>query len=101
MRRSSLALALLVACGDGADDGRPAPVRVFAVGNHHGIDYLDSYAAFTGEMRRLMEVVKPDLASERANLVVFGEDVGLPAAFLGPRGAAAREADDALTAFLQ
>lgn len=99
MRRAALALALLAGCG--GDGDRPAPVRVFAVGNHHGLGYLDSYAAFEGEMRRLMAKALPDLASDRANLVVFGEDVGLPAAFLGARGAAAREAGDALSAYLQ
>ncbi len=78
----------------------PAPVRVFAVGNHHGIGYVDSYADFTAEMQRLMTRVQPDLASDRANLVVFGEDVGLPAAFLGARGAKARLAGEAQAAYL-
>lgn len=81
-------------------DGGYAPVRALAVGNHHGLGYVGDYAAFAGEMRRLMELVAPDLASEHANLVVFGEDVGLPAAFLGARGAAAREEDEALAAFI-
>lgn len=102
MRRWSLALCLAAssACGDPGDD-RPAPVRVFAVGNHHGLGYIASYASFEAEMQRLMAKVEPDLASDRANLVVFGEDVGLPAAFLGPRGEKARAAGDSLTAFLQ
>lgn len=80
-------------------DSGYAPVRAFAVGNHHGLHYIDSYADFTAEMRRLMELIKPDLADGH-NLVVFGEDVGLPAAFLGPRGAMAREKTDALSAFI-
>ncbi len=100
MRR---ALALLPLCmlGCPAAEDRPAPVRVFAVGNHHGLGYVESYADFTAEMRRLMTKVAPDLASDRANLVVFGEDVGLPAAFLGPRAVKARAAGDAVSAFLE
>ena len=112
-------LIALFACNPGSDDDTgtettddigttgttgepagPAPVRMFAVGNHHGIGYVDSYAAFDAEMQRLMAVVQPDLASEHTNLVVFGEDVGLPAAFLGARGAKARDADTAESAYL-
>ena len=79
----------------------PAPVRVFAVGSHHGLGYLDSHASFTGEMQRLMGLVAPDLARDRANLVVFGEDIGLPAAFLGARAADAREEATAEAAYLK
>ena len=86
--------------GDPTEGGARPPVRVFAVGNHHGLDYAADYAAFAGEFRRLMELVAPDLAGEHDNLVVFGEDVGLPAAFLGGRGAEARAQDSALAAFL-
>lgn len=99
MRLRPIALAMPLACAP--VDDTPAPVRVFAVGNHHGLGYVDTYEQFAAEMRRLMEVVRPDLATDRANLVVFGEDVGLPAAFLGPRGAKARAADGALAAFLE
>lgn len=77
----------------------PVPVRAFAVGNHHGLGYVERYEDFSAEMRRLMELVAPDLAAHD-NLVVFGEDVGLPAAFLGTRGAQARAAGDALAAFV-
>jgi len=76
-----------------------APVRAFAVGNLHGLGYIESYEDFTAEMRRLMDMVGPDLAAHD-NLVVFGEDVGLPAAFLGSRGAQARAASGALEAFV-
>lgn len=92
--------------GTGASTGDPTggaarpPVRAFAVGNHHGLAYAADYAAFAAEFRRLMELVAPDLASEHDNLVVFGEDVGLPAAFLGARGAEARVQESALGAFL-
>jgi predicted amidohydrolase len=79
--------------------GGYAPVRAFAVGNHHGLGYVDDYAAFTAEMQRLMHAVEPDLADGH-NLVVFGEDVGLPAAFLGSRGAAARTQGSATAAYL-
>lgn len=98
---AALTVSLLLACGGPGDASeRRPPVRVFAVGNHHGLDYAATYESFDAEMRRLMEQLAPDLASEHDNLVVFGEDVGLPAAFLGTRGAAAREADDALSAFI-
>lgn len=118
MRRATILSALLSACnapGDasttttgsasessgGTGEGAAlTPVRVFAVGSHHGLDYARDYAAFDAEMRRLMALVAPDLSAEHDNLVVFGEDVGLPAAFLGSRGAAARDAGEALGAFL-
>ena len=108
------ALALL-ACNPGSGDDSdastgetgttggmagPAPVRVFAVGNHHGVGYVDSYATYEAEMQRLMALVRPDLTTEHTNLVVFGEDVGLPAAFLGARGAEARKAGTAESAYL-
>lgn len=96
---AALTTSLLLACGGPDAGGRP-PVRVFAVGNHHGIEYAADYASFTGEMRRLMELVAPNLSQEHDNLVVFGEDVGLPAAFLGSRGAGARTQDSALSAFV-
>jgi predicted amidohydrolase len=96
---AALTASLVLACGTNADPGRP-PVRVFAVGNHHGVDYAASYESFYGEMRRLMEQLEPDLSREHDNLVVFGENVGLPAAFLGSRGTAAREATTAINAFI-
>ena len=101
MRARLFALSMLLACNAGSDsDTGPAPVRVFAVGNHHGLGYVDSYATFEAEMQRLLTIVQPDLASDHANLVVFGEDVGLPAAFLGARGVDARAATTAESAYL-
>jgi hypothetical protein len=48
MRRHA-AFVLLLACN--------APARAFAVGDHHGLGHVDGYAAFEGEMRRLMKLV--------------------------------------------
>ncbi|HEY0132723.1 MAG TPA: hypothetical protein VGB85_01550 [Nannocystis sp.] len=110
MRAPLLTLCMLLACNAGGGDTDSdtgdtgeaglAPVRVFAVGNHHGLDYVDSYAAFEAEMQRLMAVVQPNLSKDHPNLVVFGEDVGLPAAFLGARGASARASTTAQAGYL-
>lgn len=78
MRRSAAISALLLsasACapGESAVDAGPGSAT--------------DDAASSAEMRRRMESLAPDLSTEHDNLVVFGENVGLPepgaAAFLG------------------
>lgn len=75
------------------------PVRVFAVGNHQALDYATTYEDYVAEQRRLIEWIAPDFASDRHNLVVLGEDIGLVAAFIGSRGNRARQASTAAVAF--
>jgi hypothetical protein len=81
-------------------DPAPRVVRAFAVGNHLDLAAAESYATFDAEMRRVMELVAPDLSAEHDNLVVLAEDIGLPAAFIGSRGALGRQASAADAAFL-
>ena len=88
-----------------------APVRIFAVGNKQRLDDAVTYQTYRDKMTALMDATFPgrsnfvqagvdDVASHLlpadpgapANaLVVFPEDVGLITAFIGSRGAAARQ----------
>jgi len=96
---------LAVACSIGAcappsDELPPRVVRAFAVGNHLDVAAAESYATWAAEMHRVMDLVAPDLSAEHENLVVLAEDVALPAAFIGSRGALGRAATETDTAFL-
>lgn len=86
------------------------PVRIFAVGNKQRLDDAVSYATFRDKMAALMDATHParptvvqagvddvvshlrpaDPTAPEKALVVFPEDVGLVAAFIGSRGAAGR-----------
>ncbi len=60
-----------------------------------------SYAAYRDHLVEQVEAaVVPCLADDRPNLVVLPENAGLHAAFIGSRGALAREADTSIEAFL-
>ena len=68
-----------------ADDD--AALRVFAIGYHLRIDDARDYSTYRDRMRCLMEdEVVPNMIPGRPTLVVFPEDVGLPAIALGGRG---------------
>ncbi len=96
------------------------PVRIFAVGHKQRLDDALSYQAYRDKMAALMDATHParalrvqagvddvashlwpadPLAPARA-LVVFPEDVGLVAAFIGSRGAAARSETSSTLAIL-
>lgn len=75
--------------------------RVFVVQPKTEPEGRVSYEAFRGSIDRLIEEqVRPCLAADRPNLIVFPEDLGLPAAFVGTRAAEARSKDNAAGAFI-
>jgi hypothetical protein len=93
--------AMLGACAPpSSEPPPPRVVRAFAVGNHLDLSAAASYATFDAEMRRVMDLVAPDLSAEHDDLVVLAEDVGLPAAFIGTRGELGRAATEADAGFL-
>ncbi|MBI3182236.1 MAG: hypothetical protein HYZ28_08840 [Myxococcales bacterium] len=110
VRRAAISLALLSlsACGrkepsyDGpctlelADRGE---VRVFVVGHRLSLADAESYEAFEASFRRHLSVIKPCLSRSRPNLLLFPEDSGLVAWFLGQRALLARGASDSESAF--
>ena len=118
MRHRILALALFACATASAVDA--APVRIFAVGHKQRLDDAVSYQTFHDKMAALMDAAFPgrsafvqagvdDVASHLASadpmapenaLVVFPEDAGLLAAFIGTRGAAGRAATISTVAIL-
>ena len=70
-------------------------VRVVAIDDRFDLADYASYETFQTEMRRLFDLARPHLADNRPNLVVYPESIGLWTAFLGPRGAIARDAGSA------
>ncbi|SDR97284.1 RDD family protein [Paraoerskovia marina] len=72
-----------------AADG--ATLRVFTIGYHLRVSDAEDYATYRDRMRCLMEdEVVPHLEPGQPALVVYPEDVGLPAVALGARGATVR-----------
>ncbi len=75
-----------------AADPRPHALRVFAIQFRQQPAAIASAADYARAIDCAMRAeVVPYLASGRANLVVFDEDVGLETIAIGPRGAAARK----------
>ncbi len=70
--------------------GETRPARLIAVGNRIDLKAATSEATFTAELERIVGLAMPHLASERPNLVVLGEVLGLPLALSGKRGAVPR-----------
>jgi predicted amidohydrolase len=113
LRPALLAIALL-----GATAVDAAEVRIFAVGHKIRMADVTTYGAYHDKMAALMDAAFPgraslvqagldDVASHLypadplappLALVVFAEDVGLPAALIGTRGAGARAATTAAAA---
>jgi len=111
-----LAAGLLLAVF--AVPARAAPVRIFAVGNKQRLDDAVTYQTYRDKMTALMDATFPgrsgfvqpgvdDVASHLFPadpgappnaLVVFPEDVGLVAAFIGTRGASARQQPNSILA---
>src|SRR5688500_7397551 len=110
MKRPEWALAVLVAmaaCGDDDDqpsvdasaDATPPPspctehaampagrFRLFAVGHKFRVADLVTAADFEAAVRATVDAeVVPNLATDRPNLLVFPEDIGLLLSFTGPR----------------
>lgn len=82
----------------GASQGRarPARVRAVAVGNRLRLPRTE--ADYVAELERIVQPAVPHLASDRPNLVVLGEVLGLPAAFAGRSATLARHAHTARNA---
>ncbi|MFW6052200.1 MAG: hypothetical protein ACODAU_13560, partial [Myxococcota bacterium] len=77
------------------------PARVFSVGWKVDLDELETFESFDSAVReRIASEVTPHLATDRPNLIVFPENMGLLAALVGERGAAARAASQTSDAFV-
>lgn len=116
-RRLAVLVALLVV----APSAGASPVRFFAVGHEQRLTDVVSYQTFHDKMAALMDAAFPgramlvqtgvdDVASHvppadpgapAQALVVFPEDVGLLAALIGTRGAAARAQATSVSAIVQ
>lgn len=106
-----LASFLLLGCGD---EGHPnenntcpstptdtSAARVFVIQPRIAPEHFISYAAYENHLIELARTnISPCLVQERPNIVVLPENTGLPAAFIGSRGQAARESSSAFAAFL-
>jgi len=78
-----------------------AAARVFAIQPRISPEHFVSYAAYQNHLVELARSqVAPCLAKDRPNIVVFPENTGLPAAFIGSRGQQARESTTVFGAFL-
>ncbi len=100
---SAMALA---ACDGGGRKARcelpfsgDGDVRVFAVVHRFTLDDAETYGSFRRSWRRHLGEIEPCLANDRPNLIVFPEDAGLLAWFLGTRGSDARQQTDSEVAF--
>ncbi len=88
---------------DAGGEAEPAGdrVRVFAVGWKPLLEEAASLETFDRAIDELVErEVAPHLAIDRANLLVFPENTGLVAAFVGDRNAVARAQPGSLQALL-
>lgn len=102
---------LLVGCGEeprhSSDESCPTPpidttsARVFVIQPRISPENYIAYGAYQNHLVELTrKYVSFCKASDRPNIVVFPENTGLPAAFIGSRGQAARESTSAFAAFL-
>jgi hypothetical protein len=118
MRQWTVVLAILACATARLVDA--APVRIFAVGHKQQVADATTYQAFRDKMAAMMDAAFPgrstlvqagvdDVASHLAPvdpsappnaLVVFPEDTGLLAAFIGTRGASARTQTNATLAIV-
>jgi predicted amidohydrolase len=106
VRRAAALAGLLVLTWGAASAHAARTTRVFAVGPKFSLDWVDTRAHFRDKLLALVDRrrrtpgapaiqrgagdVASHLRADGRNLVVLPEDVGLPAAFVGSRGAAAR-----------
>jgi predicted amidohydrolase len=101
-------LALVAGCkpsppGDDATCGLSfsdqGDVRVFVVGHPFRLEDARSQEHFEASFREDMRRIAPCLSSARPNLVLFPEDAGLIAWFIGRQALLARGSPDSTTAF--
>ena len=115
-----LAGLVLLACATASAVVHAAPVRIFAVGHKQQLTDAVTHAAFRDKMAAMMDATHPgraalvqagvdDVASHLAPvdpaapenaLVVYPEDTGLLAAFIGTRGTTARAAGSSTLAIV-
>lgn len=89
----------LSSCPAASTDGTSA--RVFAIQPKISPEHYVSYAAYQNQLVELARTqVAPCLAKDRPNIIVFPENTGLTAAFIGSRGQGARESTSVFGAFL-
>src|SRR2546427_11089301 len=60
--------------------------RLIAVGNRISLQAAVTEESFSAELERIVGQAVPHLAQDRPNLVVLGEELGLPLALCGWRG---------------
>jgi len=107
----SLLGLFLLGCGDDPrnddDDVCPAAptdptsARVFVIQPRIAPDNFKSYLDYHNHLFKLVEThVSHCVVADHPNIVVFPENTGITAAFIGSRGQAARNATSALGAFL-
>lgn len=78
---------------DPAETGAPGRVtRAVAVGNRIRLTARMTEAGYVAELERIVALAAPHLSTDRPNLLVLTELLGLPAALAGRRGALARRA---------
>ncbi|MDI1443656.1 hypothetical protein [Polyangium sp. 6x1] len=103
---------LLVGCGasplpGGRDDACPTAelgetgARVFVVQPRVDPAHFESYEGYRAHLVGLVQArVSPCLAADRPNVIVFPENTGLSAGFVGSRGQTARASSDEFPAAL-
>lgn len=79
--------------------GSGGDLRVFAMGHKQLLEHAESYKKYTESYMRDVRNISSCLAEDKPNLLVFPEDAGLIAAFIGERGKEARNADNSFSAF--
>lgn len=113
MRRVFLALfgTLLLGCGEErsnrsnnscpSESVDTSAARVFVIQPRISPEH---YITYTDYQNHLVEIARNQvsncLAQDRPNIIIFPENTGLPAAFIGSRGQAARESTSAFAALL-
>lgn len=103
-----LGISLVISAGCGGDerdlneDMGGGPVRVFAVGLRSLPEDMESLERFKASIHAIIDAeVRPHLATDRPNFLVFPENTGLLASFIGERGATGRSKTDSTAAFLE
>src|SRR5947209_11926 len=66
--------------------GETRLARLIAVANRINVQAAATEESFAAELERIVGMAVPHLSEERPNLVVLGEELGLPLALVGRRG---------------
>ena len=95
-----------VCAGAYEDEGAPpqvgGPLRVFSVGLKIDVEDAETQESFRAAVRRVVDTdVVPHLATDRPNLLVFPENTGFAAPFIGARATRARARSSLTEAFLE